>query len=206
MACFNSGWLVPLRTLPAPQLLSSPEVQQLASKTHIVLGFAAGVLAPGAATMLLEPREPYVQVAALLLLGWVLLGWVAPTLLLLPPPALPAVEPAPLASTAALAAAQPRSSGSSGSSRPLPSGSSQPCADRGAEAAAKPVRSLLAAANAAAERAAIMLEVHLRALSWSHQRQQPLLLEPALPVPVAWLGAVSCAWICCCAVAQLYAS
>ncbi len=193
-------------TPPPLQLLSSPEVQQLAARTHSVLSFAAGALAPGAATVLLEPREPYVQVVALLLLGWVLLGWLAPTLLLLPPPVTATVEPVPLASTAALASAQPSGSGSSGRSQPAPSGSSQPCAGRGTEAAAKPVNSLLAAASAAAERAATMLEARLRALSWTHQRQQQLLSEPALPVPVAWLGTVSCAWICCCAVAQLYST
>ncbi|PRW33561.1 mediator of RNA polymerase II transcription subunit 10b [Chlorella sorokiniana] len=100
------GWRLPLRPHMALQglklailarfgvhahcrgmLLSSPEVQQLAARAHGVMSIAAGALAPGATTALLEPREPYMQVVALLLLAWVLLGWLVPTLLLLPPAA-----------------------------------------------------------------------------------------------------------------------
>lgn len=195
------------------QLLSSPEVRQLAAKSHSVMRFAAGVLTPGVATGLLEPQDTYLQVVALLLLAWVLLGWVIPTLLLLPPAAVaPGEAAAPAVPAAALetepqlwrqSASQPSSSRNQlqeQQSQP-PSGSAEPAANAGPQAAAKPASRLIGAA----ERVAAVLECRLRSLSWRQQRQQPA-LELSLPTPVAWLGTVSCAWICCCCAAQLYAS
>ncbi|PRW60682.1 SMG9-like [Chlorella sorokiniana] len=64
------------------KLLSSPELEATTSMVHNGLAFTAMAFVPS--TAILVPEDPYAQRIAFLLICWLVLGWLLPTLLLLP--------------------------------------------------------------------------------------------------------------------------
>ncbi|KAI7837555.1 hypothetical protein COHA_008570 [Chlorella ohadii] len=64
------------------KLLSSPELEATTSLVHNGLAFTAMAFVPS--TAILVPEDPYAQRIAFLLVCWLVLGWLVPTLLLLP--------------------------------------------------------------------------------------------------------------------------
>ena len=168
---------------PCAQLLSSPEVGSLAATAHSVLSLLVSVLVPGSPAVVLTPKDGYEQRVALLLMSWLLAGWVLPTLLLLRPAA------------AAAARAQRR-----GEAPPAPAGGQDGSCCRG----------VLPAACAAAQRAAHALEAALCSLLPGQPQlglrmeTSPLAVPGVLTLAVRWLLLIVPVHMLCCTVAPLY--
>lgn len=158
---------------------------------HSVLGLLVSVLVPSPPALAVVPGDGYGQTVALLLLSWLLIGWVLPTLLLLRPVA------------AAAAASWARRGDEPG--EPLAASQGSSCS-----------RGLLPRAAAAADRVARVVEAALSSLLPGHPQlmvvrgqhhamdTSPLVVPGVLTLGVRWLLLIVPLWLLCCSVAPMY--